>query len=87
MTDRAELEFRMTVDDVFRFSDGRTVFVGKIDPGEDAILLPGKCELSVGNLTMEIEIQPEMLADTWPHGDRAVATSEAVPLPSHVAPA
>ncbi len=86
MNDRAEMTFRMAVVDVFKFSDGRTVFVGKIDSGEDAILLPGKCELSVGDLTTEIDIQPEMLSHVQQIDDRlrAVATSNNLSLPNNV---
>ena len=65
---RAALTFQMTVADLFKFADGRTVFVGSIDQGEEAILMPGKCELSVGDQTFEIEMQPEMI-----HGVPGVA--------------
>lgn len=88
MNDREELTFRMTVHEVFRFADGRTVFVGDVDAGEDAILLPGKCELSVDGQTTEIEIQPEMIGNVRRRDDRmrAVATSNASSLPDNMSP-
>ena len=83
---RTELAFQMTVVDLFRFADGRTVFVGHVDPGEDAILIPGKCELSVGHQTFEIEIQPEMIHGVpgVTQGMRAITTTDSLPLPHDV---
>jgi hypothetical protein len=88
MNDRSELTFRMTVREVFRFADGRTVFVGTVDEGEEAILLPGKCELSMDGQTVEIELQPEMIGqvERLDHHIRAVATSDTLSLPNYVSP-
>jgi hypothetical protein len=84
MNDRAKLTFEMTVLDVFKFADGRTVFIGNINAGEEAILLPGTCELSVDNQTTEIAIQPEMISNfgRFDSGMRAVATADPLSLPN-----
>jgi hypothetical protein len=91
MNDRAEQTFHMNVHDVFRFRDGRTVFAGPVDEGEDAILLAGKCDLIFDGKTAEIRIEPEMISsvpsEARAAGHRAVSTPNMIEgLPSNVVP-
>jgi hypothetical protein len=78
----------MAVVDIFRFGDGRTVFVGKIDEGDDAIVLPGKGDLIIGERKIEVELQSEMIDNSERRSDglRAVATTDPLSIPKNVTP-
>ena len=73
--------FEMTIVDLFRFSDGRTVFVGRID-GEAKFIRPCRCELRVdGVLRSVIQLEGEMMPDrNSPEGYRSVSTRDSVSL-------
>ena len=71
--------FEMQVQDIFKFRDGRTVFVGAITKGPTHID-SCKCELlHDGCPVSTIMAEGEMVADhDHPRGFRAVATSASV---------
>jgi hypothetical protein len=82
MTERRELRFEMRVEEIFKLSDGRTVFTGAVPAGEDAILLPGACELlRDGKLVAVINAAPELFGEGAARGTsplRALGTSDPV---------
>ncbi len=72
--------FRMEVLDVFRFGEGRTVFVGPVE-GEQHIG-PCDCALVVdGAARQEFRLEGEMITDTkHPKGYRSISTLTAIDL-------
>ena len=70
----------MTVTDMFRFADGRTVFVGHVDKSEPFIGA-ATCQLCVnGDPVALVHIQGEMISDPTPPGLRSVSTCDSVAL-------
>ena len=71
--------FEMQIEDIFKFRDGRTVFVGAITHGPTQIE-SCRCELlHDGSPISTILAEGEMSSDhEHPRGFRAVATSAAV---------
>lgn len=55
--------FRMSIQDIFFFRDGRTVLAGAIEGGENVIVLPGSATILInGEKLANIHIEPEMIA-------------------------
>jgi hypothetical protein len=75
------LEFEMRIVDLFKFSDGRTVFVGPIT-GSINFVRSCNCQLIVdGTAQGTIQIESEMIPDgQHPEGHRSLSTREPVPL-------
>jgi hypothetical protein len=74
--------FFMRVEDVFGFSDGRTVFVGLI-AGTDAWIGSCWCELLHNDTVVErFEIEGQMIADWSPRSERALSTLASVAVTS-----
>lgn len=73
--------FEMKIIELFRFVDGRTVFVGSIE-GDVKFIPPCRCELLVDGVpTAALQIEGEMIPDrTSPAGYRSVSTRDAVCL-------
>src|SRR5207247_552561 len=78
-----EMEKRgsMQIREIFRFRDGRTVFVGSLEGGEHAMIRPGQCDLYVGDKKVAtIRIEPEMIPQRVDplerHNERAVSTTD-----------
>ena len=73
--------FEMKITDLFRFADGRTVFVGPIE-GDVKFVPPCRCELLVDGVpTCAIQIEGEMIPNrTSPEGYRSISTRDAVCL-------
>ncbi len=74
---------RMVVDKIFKFTDGRTVFVGTARDGEQVILRSGRYRLfHRGQLVREFDGEPEMLVDrgsVWEKvSQRTISTSAAM---------
>jgi hypothetical protein len=75
------LEFEMRIHDLFKFSDGRTVFVGTVTSPTNFIQAC-KCQLIVNSTVQEmIQIEGEMIPDRpHPEGYRSLSTREPVQL-------
>jgi hypothetical protein len=71
----------MRIAELFRFSDGRTVFVGKVE-GETKFIRPCQCELLMDGVRQAlVEVEGEMIAcGSQPAGFRSVATRAAIAL-------
>ena len=71
--------FEMKIIDLFRFADGRTVFVGPIK-GDVKFVRPCRCELLVNGVpTCAIQIEGEMIPDrTSPEGYRISKMVEGI---------
>jgi hypothetical protein len=78
---KALAPFSMRVVDVFRFADGRSVFIGPVE-GDVKFIRPCKCELLVDSvLSSFIQIEGEMMTDpASPEGYRSVYTRDIVSL-------
>lgn len=74
---------QLDVIEVFRFSDGRTVFVGPVH-GDLKYIPPCDAELVVnGNVVGTVHLEGEMMPNgQQPVGYRSVATSDVVDLKS-----
>jgi hypothetical protein len=76
--------FEMKIVEMFRFSDGRTVFVGPIET--DAQFLGAcRCELVVDGVSRSVvSIEGEMMPDRQhEEGYRSLSTTDAVALERH----
>ena len=71
-------KFEMQVKDIFRFQDGRMVFVGSIE-GEETIVHECTCDLLVdGQVEQTIQMEGEMLACRKQSSLRSLSTKESV---------
>src|SRR5207302_764843 len=72
--------FEMKIIELFRFADGRTVFVGPIQ-GNVQFIRPCRCELLVDGVPRSvIQIEGEMIPNRTPEGYRSVSTRDTVCL-------
>lgn len=74
--------FQMDVVDIFAFTDGRTVFVGRVTDGP-ALIKKCRCTLSFeGKGIQELEIEGEMLPEVRGHptGLRSVSSLTKIAL-------
>jgi hypothetical protein len=70
----------MTIADVFRFSNGWTVFVGPVE-GHDLLVRSVACELHVDGVKRQsLVLDSEMLGGRHDHGHRGVTTKDSVEL-------
>ncbi len=77
----SSLSFEMRIADIFRFADGRTVFIGPID-SESKFVGPCLCELVVDGVHRStIRLEGEMVpSGQHPEGFRSVCTQQPVVL-------
>jgi hypothetical protein len=76
----ASTTFEMTVMDLFRFGDGRTVLVGPV-VGPSDLVRPCDCQLLVeGVLRNVVRIEGEMLPAQKEVGHRAFSTRDSISL-------
>lgn len=75
MSDSRVTPFVLRVDDVFAFSGGVTVLVGRLESGAPAMLAPCNVELIVdGQSRGEIQLESERMQGPRSAGHRAVET-------------
>lgn len=73
--------WEMQIEEIFKFTDGRTVFVGKVR-GQSGFIPPGECELWIGEkLHSKLRIEGEMIAVRSKRSDlRSVSTHKSLDL-------
>lgn len=73
--------FEMMIAELFRLSDGRTVFVGHVE-GETKFIRPCQCELLMDGVRKAlVAVEGEMIPEgRHPAGFRSVATRDAIAL-------
>ena len=71
----------LKVVDVFRFADGKTVFVGRFD-GDASYIPPCEAELFINDHSVaSLHIEGEMMTDRpHPNGYRSVSTTDTINL-------
>lgn len=68
--------YRMTVHDVFRFSDGSTLFLGRVEPDVPR-LIPAQAEVVVGGKVIaRIQLTEERMPGPSSRGRRSLVTRD-----------